>query len=63
MAVTAYELTLDGDYTWEQRDQIIRDAQSLASFLHIGVNGNRRTIRILFTAEEDVMWFKLKWMK
>ena len=63
MTTNAYKVELDGDFTWEQRDQIIKDAQNLASFLHVGVRGNRRTITILFTEEKDATWLELKWQR
>ena len=61
MTTQAYRVELDGDNIWAQRHEIVKHAQQLESFLHVGVRGNRQTISVLFTEERDAAWFRLKW--
>ena len=61
MTTQAYKVELEGNKIWDQRTAITQDAQRYEGFLHIGVLGDRQTITVLFTNEQDALLFRLKW--
>lgn len=61
MTTGAYRVELTGDRAWNRRYEISADAQKLASFLHMGIRGGRKTVSVLFTEKRDATWFRLKW--
>ena len=63
MTTQAYKVELEGDKIWAQRTTISQDAQRYEGFLHIGIRGDRQTITVLFTNDQDALLFRLKWTK
>lgn len=64
MTTEAYTVQLDFDPAdIFYRLDVIKHAQTLPSFLHIGLSTKKQKITVMFTDEQDALMFRLKWTK
>lgn len=64
MTTQAYKVELDFDPADVNfRSDVIRSAQTLDGFLHVGVSVRRQKVTVLFTSEQDALLFRLKWQR